>query len=291
MARARAAGAAGSVAEGTSDMTEDTLIYGLHAVEAALQQYPDRLRALWVDPQRRDARRRALLELAGQHGVAIRLATAAYLDRLSDHARHQGVVARYAESPRHYGEHDLPALLAGLQEPALLLVLDGVQDPHNLGACLRSAAAAGVHAVIAPADRAAGLTATVRKVACGAAESVPFLAVTNLVRTLRELQQRGLWLVGAAGDAEQTLYQRDLTGPLAIALGAEDKGLRRLTREACDYLARIPISDRVESLNVSVATGIFLFEAVRQRGGPSGQPTAERRGGGSPTSSGRTNLP
>jgi 23S rRNA (guanosine2251-2'-O)-methyltransferase len=263
------------VVGGASDVAADTLIYGLHAVQAALQQHPDRLQALWVDPQRRDARLRALLELAGQHGVPIHPATTTELDRLSEHARHQGVVARCAEPARSYGEHDLPALLEGLREPALLLVLDGVQDPHNLGACLRSAAAAVVHAVIAPADRAAGLTATVRKVACGAAEIVPFLPVTNLVRTLRDLQERGLWLVGAAGDAEQTLYQVDLTGPLAIVLGAEEKGLRRLTREACDYLARIPVSDRVESLNVSVATGIFLFEAVRQRGGPGGR-TARR---------------
>ncbi|HNK33664.1 MAG TPA: 23S rRNA (guanosine(2251)-2'-O)-methyltransferase RlmB, partial [Plasticicumulans sp.] len=145
------------------------------------------------------------------------------------------------------------------------LVLDGVTDPHNLGACLRVADGAGAHAVLAPNDRAAGLTPTVRKVACGAAEHVPFIPVTNLARTLRELKQRGIWLVGAAGEAEADLYAMDLAGPVALVLGAEEKGLRRLTREECDYLAHIPMTGTVESLNVSVATGVFLFEALRQR--------------------------
>ncbi|MDQ2695720.1 MAG: 23S rRNA (guanosine(2251)-2'-O)-methyltransferase RlmB, partial [Pseudomonadota bacterium] len=160
---------------------------------------------------------------------------------------------------------ELPGILAQTAGAPLLLVLDQVQDPHNLGACLRSADAAGVAAVIAPADRAAGLTATVRKVACGAAETVPFVAVTNLARALRRLQDQGLWIVGGAGEAEKNLYETDLTGPTAIVLGAEGKGLRRLTRECCDVLARIPLAGRVESLNVAVAAGVFLFEAVRQR--------------------------
>ncbi len=161
----------------------------------------------------------------------------------------------------------MPTLLAAAEEPLLLLVLDGVQDPHNFGACLRSAAAAGVHAVIAPADRSASLNATVRKVACGAAEIVPVVTVTNLARALRALQEQGIWIVGAAGEAADSLYDVDFTPSTAIVLGGEEKGLRRLTREACDRLARIPMAEGgVESLNVSVAAGIFLFEARRQRG-------------------------
>ncbi|HOW62132.1 MAG TPA: 23S rRNA (guanosine(2251)-2'-O)-methyltransferase RlmB, partial [Candidatus Contendobacter sp.] len=190
----------------------------------------------------------------------------AELDRLSGGARHQGVVARLVIRQRSYDEADLPELLAAPNGPALVLALDGVQDPHNLGACLRSAAAADVQAVIAPTDRAAGLNATVRKVASGGADIVPFVAVTNLARTLRGLQEQGVWIVGAAGEADATLYDVDFTLPTALVLGAEEKGLRRLTREVCDRLARIPMAGGMESLNVSVAAGIFLFEARRQRG-------------------------
>lgn len=248
-------------------MSQESLIFGLHAVLAVLRHEPDNLQGIWVEPRRRDARMRALLEQAERRGIPVHSQPRAELDRLSGGARHQGVVARRAGSPDAVRENELPALLAAAHQPALLLVLDGVQDPHNLGACLRSAAAAGVHAVIAPADRAAGLTATVRKVACGAAETVPFVPVTNLARTLRALQNQGLWVIGAAGEAQSSLYDIDFTGPTAIVLGAEEKGLRRLTREVCDNLARIPITGSVASLNVSVATGIFLFEAVRQRWG------------------------
>lgn len=245
----------------------DELIHGLHAVAAALKYEPAQLRGLWVERQRRDGRIQALLEEAAQCGVTVHPVDRAELDRLSGHARHQGVVARLAVRQPTYGEDDLADLLTAIAEPALLLVLDGVQDPHNLGACLRSAAAAGVHAVIVPADRAVGLTATVRKVACGAAEIVPFIQVTNLARTLRSLQEQGVWLIGAAGEAKENLYEIDFTVPSAIVLGAEEKGLRRLTREVCDQLARIPLAENaVESLNVSVATGVFLFEARRQRG-------------------------
>jgi 23S rRNA (guanosine2251-2'-O)-methyltransferase len=247
-------------------VSED-LIHGLHAVAAALKYEPGQLRGLWVERQRRDARMQALLDQAAGHGVAIHPTDRAELDRLSGGARHQGIIARLAaRQKQNHDEADLPELLATAGEPALLLVLDGVQDPHNLGACLRSAAAAGVHAVIAPADRAASLNATVRKVACGAAEITPFIAVTNLARTLRSLQEQGVWLVGAAGEAESSLYEVDFTPPTALVLGAEEKGLRRLTREVCDRLARIPIAGSMESLNVSVAAGIFLFEARRQRG-------------------------
>ncbi len=242
-------------------------IHGLHAVAAALRYEPRQLRGLWVERQRRDARIQTLLDEAASRGVPIRQADRSELDRLSGGVRHQGILAQLAAQQRAYGEADLPALLAAATGPALLLVLDGVQDPHNLGACLRSAAAAGVQAVIAPADRAAGLNATVRKVASGAAEIVPFVSVTNLARTLRWLQEQGVWIVGAVGEAEDNLYRVDFTLPTAIVLGAEEKGLRRLTRELCDRLARIPmVEGGVESLNVSVATGVFLFEARRQRG-------------------------
>ena len=244
----------------------ETLIYGLHAVTAALHSEPEQVRGLWLERQRRDGRMQSLLDQAAGQGVAVHLTDRAELDRLSGGARHQGVVARLEIRSRGYNEADLPALLAAAERPALLLALDGVQDPHNLGACLRSAAAAGVHAVIAPADRAVGLNATVRKVASGGADIVPFVSVTNLARTLRSLQEQGVWVVGAAGEADATLYEVDFTLPTAIVLGAEEKGLRRLTREVCDRLARIPMAAGMASLNVSVAAGIFLFEARRQRG-------------------------
>jgi 23S rRNA (guanosine2251-2'-O)-methyltransferase len=244
----------------------EQLIHGLHAVAAALNHEPEQVRGLWLERQRRDGRMQALLDQAAGHGVAIHWADRAELDRLSGGARHQGVVARLVVRQPAHGEADFPALLAAADGPALLLVLDGVQDPHNLGACLRSAAAAGVQALIAPADRAAGLNATVRKVASGGADVVPFVSVTNLARTLRGLQEQGVWIVGAAGEADATLYEVDFTLPTAIVLGAEEKGLRRLTREICDRLARIPMAGGMESLNVSVAAGIFLFEARRQRG-------------------------
>lgn len=246
-------------------MAED-LVYGLHAVAAALKYESNRVRALWVERQRRDARLRDLLETAAAT-IPVHCVERAELDRLSGGARHQGIVARLEARWPGLDEADLPGLLAAANEPALFLVLDGIQDPHNLGACLRSAAAAGVHAVIAPTDRAVGLNATVRKVASGAAEITPFVPVTNLARTLRSLRDQGVWIVGAAGEAEHRLYDVDFTVPTAIVLGAEEKGLRRLTREVCDRLARIPLAEGgVESLNVSVAAGIFLFEARRQRG-------------------------
>jgi 23S rRNA (guanosine2251-2'-O)-methyltransferase len=195
----------------------------------------------------------------------VEMTTGEALDRDAGHANHQGVLAQCrAAAERTEGE--LPGLLASLSGPALLLVLDGIQDPHNLGACLRSADAAGAQAVILPKDNAAPITPVVRKVASGAAEVLPVFQVTNLARTLDELKDAGVWLIGAAGEAEQTLYDVDLRGPVALVLGAEGTGLRRLTREKCDHLARIPMAGTVESLNVSVATGIFLFEAVRQRG-------------------------
>lgn len=241
------------------------LVHGPHAVAAALRYQPQQVQQLWLAVGSRNPRLQSLTETARELGVPVRTVDRRELDRLSDNARHQGAIARLAVTESTRSETDLPRLLEGKPHPPLLLVLDGVQDPHNLGACLRTADAAGVDAVLAPADRAVGMTATVRKVAAGAAETVPFIAVTNLARSLRRLRDDGIWLIGAAGEAETSLHEIDLTGPLALVLGAEDKGLRRLTREHCDRLVRIPMAGRIESLNVSVATGVLLFEAVRQR--------------------------
>lgn len=242
------------------------LIVGIHAVRAALRHGGAHLRALWFDAARRDRRLRQLLDEARELGIVPQAAEKATLDRMTGGANHQGIVAR-GELPTSVDETGLETLLAGLEAPPLLLVLDGVTDPHNLGACLRSADGAGVDAVIAPRDRAGGLTPVVCKVASGAAETVPFVQVTNLARTLRHLQDaHRVFVVGTAGDAADSLYATDLTGPLALVLGAEGTGLRRLTRETCDLLVRLPMRGQVASLNVSVATGICLYEALRQRG-------------------------
>lgn len=246
-------------------MADPSYLYGVNAIRTALERSPERIRELWCDSRRQDPRVRALLAEAERVGVRAQQATRDTLDRLCGGALHQGVVAR-ADAPRPLDEGDLAELLDRLSEPAFLLVLDGIQDPHNLGACLRSADAAGVHAVVSPRDRACGLTPAARKVASGAAETVPFVQVTNLARTLRDLKARGIWLVGTAGEAERSVYETDLTGPLAVVLGAEGSGLRRLTREACDHLVRLPMRGAVESLNVSVAAGVCLYEALRQRG-------------------------
>lgn len=239
------------------------IVYGFHAVTSCIRQDGTRVEEILLDEGRHDPRAKDLLELAQTHGLKIKLVERDVLTRNAGSDRHQGVVAKVrAGTPL---PHTLDGVLEGLSEPALLLVLDGVQDPHNLGACLRVADAMGAHAVIAPKDRAAGLNPTVRKVASGAAETVPFITVTNLARTLRELQELGVWVVGAAGEAEKDLFGMKLGGPMAWVLGAEGEGLRRLTRENCDELARIPMFGSVESLNVSVAAGICLFEARRQR--------------------------
>ena len=242
-------------------------VFGLHAVAALLEHEPGRVTRLWVLASRKDARLNRLVDLARKRGVPINESTRVELDSLAEGARHQGVVAAYAGESAPLGEADLERLLDAVQEgPALVLVLDGVQDPHNLGACLRTADAAGAHAVVAPRDQAVGLTPAVLKVASGAAESVPFVQVTNLARTLRALKDRGLKVVGAAGEAEQSVFAADLSGPLALVMGGEGGGLRRLTREQCDALVRIPMAGAVESLNVSVAAAVCLYEVVRQRG-------------------------
>ena len=220
------------------------------------------MKEIYIDQSRGDRRARDLAQLAQERGVRVMQVDGARLDGMTQHARHQGVAARVEAA--HLAQ-DLDSVLDGLTEPALLLILDGVTDPHNLGACLRVADAMGVHAVIAPKDRAAGINATVAKVASGAAETVPFIAVTNLARAMRELKERGIWLIGADQDADRDLYSVKLEGPLAWVLGAEGEGMRRLTRENCDERARIPMLGTVESLNVSVSAGICLAETRRQR--------------------------
>lgn len=244
-------------------MAATQVLAGFHAVTSRLRHAPGTIRDVYVDAQRRDARMQALIDHARQAGRPVHPVDAERLAGLARGTRHQGVVA-LAEPIKLAA--DLDEVLDGVQGAPLLLILDGITDPHNLGACLRTADAAGVHAVIAPRDRAVGINSTVQRVACGAADTVPYLTVTNLARTMRSLKERGIWLVGAAGEAEQSIYQADLTGPLALVMGAEDTGLRRLTREECDFLVRIPMRGHVESLNVSVATGVVLFEALRQRG-------------------------
>jgi 23S rRNA (guanosine2251-2'-O)-methyltransferase len=239
------------------------LIFGLHAVQALLKSAPQRAEELLVLRGREDQRVQKILQQARALEIPVKLQTRAELDALSD-GNHQGVVL-IARPGKLHDEHHLWDLLGELTDAPLLLILDGVTDPHNLGACLRSADAAGVQAVIVPKDNSAGMNETVRKVACGAAESVPLIPVTNLARTLKELQERGVWLVGTSGDAKVSIYEAPLTGPLAVVMGAEGTGMRRLTREHCDHLAYIPMAGSVSSLNVSVATGICLFEAVRQR--------------------------
>jgi 23S rRNA (guanosine2251-2'-O)-methyltransferase len=242
------------------------LVYGLHAVDALLRQQPEQIQRVWVQDARKDKRIAGIIELARNQGITLERLSREQLDDKVQ-GRHQGVVAEVRPGELKWDETALNQLLDSLDQPALLLVLDGVTDPHNLGACLRSADAAGVHAVIVPKDNAADLTPAVRKVACGAAEVVPFVRVSNLARTLEGLKQRGIWLFGAAGEADKTIYNNDLTGPMALIMGSEGAGLRRLTREVCDYLVKLPMAGSVSSLNVSVATGVCLFEVVRQRDG------------------------
>lgn len=247
-------------------------VYGIHAVDSLLRQNPKSVQQLWIQQGREDKRIAALLELARNQGVAVGREPRAVLDEKAQ-GRHQGAVAavRDAQSAGKdaqsnlWDEAELLRVVEQKQGALLILVLDGVTDPHNLGACLRSADAAGVDAVVVPRDKSADLSPVSRKVACGAAEVVPFVRVTNLARTLQALKERGVWLFGTAGEAEKTIYNNDLTVSMALVMGAEGAGMRRLTREQCDYLVRLPMAGSVSSLNVSVATGICLFEAQRQR--------------------------
>jgi len=241
----------------------DEIVFGIHAVTNLLKRSPERVREVYLQQGRDDEKLQTLFSLAKKNSIHVQVVKKHFLDEKAQ-GNHQGVAAR-AKPVQAKGENELLSQLDALDGAPLLLVLDTITDPHNLGACLRTADAAGVHAVIAPKDKAVGITATVSKVACGAAESVPFYQVTNLARTLKELQDRGIWLFGTAGEASESVYKTDLKGPIAIVMGAEGKGLRRLTREACDHLIHIPMAGDVSSLNVSVATGVCLFEAVRQR--------------------------
>ncbi len=239
-------------------------VYGLHAIGAVIERSPERLLELWMAQPRDDARARALKERALAVGIRVQPASSESLAKLVGDVAHQGAVAAIRPL-KAWDEHELVARLSQINDP-LLLVLDGVTDPHNLGACLRTADAAGVHAVVIPKDRSAAVDAVARKVAAGAAEFVPVATVTNLARVLELLKERGIWVVGTDGEAAQTLYQADLKRPLALILGAEGSGMRRLTRERCDFVVRIPMAGQVQSLNVSVAAGVALFEARRQRG-------------------------
>jgi len=240
-------------------------VFGLHAVESLLNNRAGDINLLKVLQSRDDKRLSKLVGIAEQKNIVCERVPRRELDKLV-RGRHQGVVA-LVQATQVQDEGDLEAVLDRLDRPPLLLILDTITDPHNLGACLRSADAAGVDAVITPKDKSAPLNATVRKVASGAADQVPLIRVTNLARTMKWLKQRGIWITGAAGEASEHIYQSDLTGPTALCMGAEGAGLRRLTREHCDHLTRIPMQGSVSSLNVSVATGICLFEAVRQRQG------------------------
>jgi len=240
-------------------------IYGLHSVQALLKTEPERVQELRLLRARNDQRLNKVRALAEQHQITIIHASRDELEALAP-GNHQGVVA-LCETGEVRDEHFLFSHLETLDRPPLVLVLDSITDPHNLGACLRTADAAGVDVVVAPKDNSVGITATVRKVASGAAETVPFAVVTNLVRTLKQMQNAGVWVIGTDGEAESTVFQTDLKGPLALVMGAEGKGMRRLTRETCDELVKLPMAGSVSSLNVSVAAGVCLYEVVRQRSG------------------------
>lgn len=243
-------------------MSSPKVLFGFHAVGVRIKTAPQSVLEIYADPTRKDARMRQFLERAHEAGVRVVEADSLRLAKLAGSHGHQGVAARVEAVAQI---HSLDDLLDGLSGPALLLVLDGVTDPHNLGACLRVADGAGAHAVIAPKDHAVGVNATVAKVASGAAETVPYFMVTNLARTLGELKERNIWCIGTSDDAPKTVYQVDLKGPVALVLGAEGQGMRQLTRKTCDELVAIPMRGAVESLNVSVASGICLYEALRQR--------------------------
>ncbi|EXJ16963.1 23S rRNA (guanosine(2251)-2'-O)-methyltransferase RlmB [Imhoffiella purpurea] len=245
-------------------MKDHSPVAGIHSVRSALKFGAEGVGELWLERSRRDRRLGELADLARQGGIQVRSVDRGELDDAASGANHQGVLA-WVRVPASRTERDLSAHLDRIEGAPFLLLLDEVQDPHNLGACLRTAEAVGVHAVVAPKDNAVGLTPVVCKVASGAAETMPYYQVTNLARTMDALKSRGIWLIGTAGEAPGDLHAADLTGPLGLVMGSEGTGLRRLTRERCDSLIRLPMLGRVESLNVSVATGVCLYEALRQR--------------------------
>ncbi|WP_199530242.1 23S rRNA (guanosine(2251)-2'-O)-methyltransferase RlmB [Pseudoalteromonas sp. bablab_jr010] len=239
------------------------LIFGFHSVEAILAKEPERFLEIYALKGREDKRLNPVIDQARKFGISVQFMQRKVLDNKANGEQHQGIIAN-VKAARMYNEKDLDEIIAREETP-FLLVLDGITDPHNLGACLRSADAAGVHAIIVPKDKSAKLNGTARKVACGAAETVPLVQVTNLARTLREIKDAGVWVVGTAGETDTELFDANLTGPMAVVMGAEGDGMRRLTREHCDLLVKIPMAGTVSSLNVSVATGICLFEVLRQR--------------------------
>lgn len=241
-------------------------ISGINAVASALEHDIEHVREVLVEAGNKNARIVEIEENARRREISVRRVNSQALEGIAGGLRHQGVIARY-EAAKPMEESELPGLIEAAAGKALLLVLDGVQDPHNLGACLRSAAASGVTAVIIPKDKAAPLNATVRKTSAGAADRIPVISVTNLARTLRAIKDAGVWVYGLDGEAQGLIYQTDFTGNVAIVMGGEGEGMRRLTREHCDGLVKIPMPGEMESLNVSVATGVALFEVVRQRQG------------------------
>ena len=243
----------------------ETWIVGINPVEGALANDAERVREVLIEQNSKNARINEIAAAARKHGIQVKSVGKDQLERIGGEPRHQGVIAKY-ETPPLRGEADLPALIEAAGAETLVLVLDGVTDPHNLGACLRSAAAAKVTAVIVPKDRAVGITPTVRRASAGGADLIPVLAVTNLARALRALKDAGVWITGLAGETDQSIYDIDLKGPVALVMGSEGDGMRHLTRETCDFVAKIPMPGNMESLNVSVATGVVLFEALRQRG-------------------------
>ncbi|MEO9944227.1 23S rRNA (guanosine(2251)-2'-O)-methyltransferase RlmB [Paraglaciecola sp.] len=245
-------------------MAQQEWLYGIHALESVIQREPERLIELFVLKGRDDKSIHGIVSQARKFGASVQFCQRKTLDDKTDGGQHQGVLAK-VKPAKQYNENDLAAIVESSTTP-FLLILDGVTDPHNLGACLRTADAAGVDAVVVPKDKSAALTPVVRKVACGAADVVPLVQVTNLARTLRDLQDAGVWIIGTAGEAENNIYDCKLVGPMALVMGAEGKGMRRLTREHCDELIKLPMAGSVSSLNVSVATGVCLYEIVRQRG-------------------------
>jgi len=245
-------------------MSQKVTVFGLHAVRSVLTQHPDRLIELFVSRERQDVSVAEVIGQAEAIGIRPQWIPRQALDKRAEFGNHQGVVATIKALPP-LNENDFSTLIEKAQGAPLFLVLDNVTDPHNLGACMRTADAAGATAVVVPKDKSAQVTPTVRKVACGAVDNIPLVVVTNLARALRTLQELNVWVVGTAGEADKSLYQIDFKGPLALVMGAEGKGMRRLTRETCDELASIPLDGSVSSLNVSVASGVCLFEAVRQR--------------------------
>jgi len=241
-----------------------TRIFGIHAVQAALDYSADKINKVWVDIQRNDNRLLSLIEKCQTLGIKIEKIAKKKLDKMADGKSHQGIVIEL-EMPAVHSENEMKHRIQSFTEVPFFLILDQVQDPHNLGACLRTADAAGVHGIIISKDNSSGITPTVCKVACGAAETVPVYQVTNLARTLRWLKDQNIWIVGMTGEAEQSIFSADFTMPLALVMGAEATGMRRLTQQQCDFLLKIPMKGQVESLNVSVAAAVVVYEVFKQR--------------------------